>query len=492
MATINSKWAATPIDLSDVLTHESWAGAVDHQMTIPGGFLWVKNDAQFMYAALDMVDDTNNNPGTQDYFWFTFDRNRNKAISPNYDVNYGLYPGNPNKMGRQYYLGPGRWTGLINETSLSECRQAFETSPNSSEPHRVWKFKFKLSDLNVSLLPWWWLSYTNFGLRVHSSSPNQNFDTPANFYTNFSNLHRINFSRKPSIPGALAGPVMGSVGLIPTTQISSATGKATTAAGYYVHVENAAFGGLLNVIGNRTTLSNLYSAGARKYKILHRKGKSGAFSEFVSSWSNYYWNNTLNKYVLLTYAANSDNYYWMQNPSVDYSIDDLLVQFNSNKLDTGFHQFQVVFYNTSNAVIASTPQTLTLYIDNNVPQVSIDAIKHGGTTINACGIVNLNNATDGVTVDYDAFDAEGNLRAYNLTAQWGDGHTAVIDSKSYTPSMGSSWKGQNNIHAPSTGVWTPIATCAHAFRVRAWARTTNGYGWIGHNTAVKYVTLIKP
>ncbi|MFD0860870.1 hypothetical protein ACFQ1M_01510 [Sungkyunkwania multivorans] len=492
MATINSKWAATPIDLSNSLSHESWSGAADVQMTIPGGFLWVKNDAQFMYAALDMVDDTTNNPGTGDYFWFTFDRNRNKAISPNFDVNYGLYPGNPNKMGRQYYLGPGSWTGLINEASLSECKQAFEASPNSTTPHRIWKFKFKLTDLNVSLLPFWWMSYVNFGLRVHSSAPNKNWDTPNNFYTNFTHLHRIYFSRKPSIAPSLSGPVMGSVGLIPTTQINSNTGKATTAAGYYVHVTDAAFGGLLNIIGNRTTMQNLYGSGARKYKMLHQKGKSGTFTEFESSWRNYRWIASQNKYVPLNYSPDSNNYYWMLNPSVDYSIDDLLLQFDSTALDTGFHQFKIEFYNTANVKIPTTAQTLTLYIDNNVPSVKIDAIKHGVSNVGACGIVNLTNNTDGVKVIYDAFDIEGNLRAYNLTAQWGEGHTAVIDSKSYTPSPTDSWQGQNNILAPSSGVWVPPVTCAYAFRVRAWARTTNGYGWVGHNSAVRYVTMIKP
>lgn len=44
-----------------------------------------------------MIEDTHNDLGTGDYFWFTFDLNRNKAITPRYDVNYGNYRGNPNK-----------------------------------------------------------------------------------------------------------------------------------------------------------------------------------------------------------------------------------------------------------------------------------------------------------------------------------------------------------------------------------------------------------
>ena len=260
MSSVLSTWAQSPIHLTETLNDAVWANA--GKMAIPGGFLMLKNDAHFLYAALDLVKDTSNDTGTGDYFWFTFDRDRNGNINPNVDVNYGLYPGQPDKMGRQYYLGPGTWTGLLNEISQSACKMAFESSPNSPSAHRIWKLRFEIADLKVSFAPSRLPPFTKFGIKVHSSaSPGFDHNTPANFYTSFAGLHTLYFSRKPVVPSTAEGPVLGSVGLIPTTKINAATGKATTDPGYYVHVQNAAFGGVLNVIGNRTTLQNVWAAG---------------------------------------------------------------------------------------------------------------------------------------------------------------------------------------------------------------------------------------
>ena len=489
MANISCKWAHTPIQLTDSLNDSVWTDA--GKMAIPGGFLMAKNDAQYLYAALDMVDDTGNDAATGDYFWFTFDRNRNANINPNFDTNYGLYPGFPDKMGRQYYLGPATWTGLLNEVSQSACKIAFETSTNSATAHRVWKLRFKLTDLNVSLIPWLMMSYTKFGIRVHSGTPAFTKDSPINFFTAFTGLHTMYFSRRPSIADSLLGPVMGSVGLIPTTKINAVTGKATTDPGYYVVTQNAAFGGLLNIIGNRTTLQNLWTAGARKYKMMRRAGTVGAFTAVRSSWYNYRWNGT--DYIFESFGPDSSDYYVLQNPAVDFSIDDLLLQIDSNGLAKGIHQFEVKFFNAANVAIPTAAQTLTLHIDNNVPEVKLNAIKHGAANVDACAIVNLTSAIDGLTFNIDAFDAEGNLHSYALSAGWGNGEGETIKADAYALPMGSSWTGVQNLNVPVTGVWVPEKTCAHGFTVAAYARTTNGYSYpYGYNSVTKYITIILP
>ncbi len=487
MSNVLSIWAQTPIQLTESLSDAVWSGA--GKMAIPGGFLLVKNDAHFLYAALDLTEDTGNDPSTGDYFWFTFDRDRNGNINPNYDVNYGLYPGQPEKMGRQYYLGPNAWTGLLNEVSQSKCKIAFESSPNLATNHRVWKIRFDLNDLNVSLIPFFFAPQLKFGIKVHSTSPAFDHDTPANFSSSFSALNTLYLSRKPVVTPTLQGPVMGTVGLIPTTKINAA-GRATTDPGYYIEVQNAAFGGLLNVIGNRTTLQNLWTAGARKYKVLHRQGTSGSFSEYRSAWYNYRWNGT--DYELDSYGADSGNYYTFPNPAVDYSIDDLLLQFDSNNLTKGQHQFQVAFYNASNLVVPATAQTLTLFIDNEIPVVKINSIKHGGVNVDACAIVNMTSATDGLVFNIDAFDADGDLLSWGLSAAWGNNNAEVIASDSYTIAKGTTWTGVQNLTIPATGVWVPDASCAYGFTVSAYARTTNGYSYIGYNQVSKYLTIIKP
>jgi hypothetical protein len=491
MAYLRSNWAPTPIELSQKTTAEVWENA--GKMRIPKGYLLAKNDDKFLYLAIDLVEDTTNDPGTGDYFWLTFDRNRNRVINPRQDVNYGLYPGDPNRMGRQYYLGPGRWTGLLNETTDSECRIAFEESPNSSTAHRVWKIRIEMADLGASLFPGLFrIPFTRFGLKVHSSAGGFDEETPDNFYRTFRFLHVLYFARKRRIPSSLLGPVIGSVGLIPTSDsIIGADGKATTAAGYSPRVLNAAFGKRLNFMGNRATIATAMAAGARRHKILYRKVGSSSWEPLLSSWSNYKWSGTTYTLEMTTFDTNDT--YPLPNPAIDYSIDDLLIQFDSRELDNGLHEFKVQLYKSNGTTAVASPnQILRLFIDNSVPEVTINSIKHKGNNVDACAIVNLEDAKDGVVIDYGASDPEGNLRAYGLWAEWGAGNSRNIDYKSYQTSMGNVWTGDNSIQAPASGVWKPLETCAHAFAVRAWARTTNGYGYVGYNSYRQFITLIKP
>jgi hypothetical protein len=489
MAVLISKWANTLVQLTDSLASPAWADA--GTMPIQGGVLYVKNDAQFLYVALDMVEDTSNDPTATlgDYFWFTFDRDRNGAIGANFDVNYGLYPGFSDKMGRQYYLGGGTWTGLVNEVSQSACKVAFEASPNSGAAHKIWKMRFLITDLNVAFVPWL-LPYTRFGIKVHSHNPSFDYETPAGFYYNFTNLHYLVFSRQPVINPALLGPVIGSVGLIPTTKIDGTTGKATTDPGYFIYTQDAAFGSTLNLIANRVTLQGLYNAGARKCRVFQREGTSGAFLPLRSFWFNYLWNGTT--YVQEAFAPDANDMYTVLNPALDYSIDDLLIQFDSNTLLKGIHQFQIQFFTAANVFIPSTAQTVTLFIDNFAPAVKINAIRHGGRNVDACDMVNLTDAKDGLTFDITANDPEGNMQAYSFSANWRNGQSESIVSDSYTPAKGVNWGGVVNLVTPSSGEWIPDETCAYSFSLQAWSRSTNGYNYIGYNSVSKFVTIIMP
>jgi len=479
-----SKWADVPINLTETLDNPVWAGA--GKLSITGGFFLTKNDAEFLYAAIDMVSDTGNDSGVGDYFWFTFDRNRDGNITPHVDVNYGQFPPTPEKIGRQFYLAPGTWTGL--GTDHTVFKSAFEVSPNGATPHRIWKFRFKLTDLNVSLAPALLPPFTRFGIRIHSTNPPQLINTPANFWMNFASLHKLYFSRRPSINPALMGPVIGCVGLIPTTKISAANGKATTDPGYMVLVQNAAFGGYLNIIGNQPNLHSLITAsGARFIKVKHRVGTAGAFTDFITSWYNYKWSVPDDDYILASFAPDAGNFYPLQDLAIDYSIHDLLFQFDSGQLSQGIHQFQVEFYNSVKAPIAVPAQTLTLSIDNTVPIVKINSIMHGAIPVNACDIVKMTSATDGLVVNFDANDPENNVHRYYVQAVWGEGTPALLASETYTPAKGD-WAG---VVGQNTPLWKPLATCAHSIDVTAYSRTTNGYGYIRYNTCRRYITIQK-
>lgn len=483
-APFKSEWAQTPIDINSPLSAGGWEDAGSLKFT--RGHVLAKNDTKFLYLALDVIDDTGNDSSTNDYFWLSFDKDRDRAITANQDVNYALYPGQPNKLGKQLYLGPGTWTGLMPDSSLSEVRQEFGSSENSSVSHRIWKFKIDLKEINVALS--WPLStpFTYFGFRVKSSNPAFTTDFPANFFKDFTKLRQLIFSRKPVISPSLLGPLIGSVGLIPTTQID-ASGRATTDPGYFVAVQKAAFGGTLNLIGNRTKIQQLWNDGIKKYKV-EITPPVGSPQKLISNWSNYRW--TGSTYALESFAPSALGFYELANPGVDYSIDDLLVQFPTSALLPGLYQVKVTFYKRVGPLdIAVDNQTIGLFIDNHVPAINIDSIKHGANEVSACAIETIGAAPDGLNFKITAHDPEGNLLAASFYATYGAGLSVGIHSESYAPAMGL-WQGFTSKTIPASGNWRPTQSCAYSFIIVASARTTNGYGYIGHNSTHRNLTLL--
>ncbi|MDN3203194.1 hypothetical protein [Algoriphagus sediminis] len=478
---LRSEWAVTPVDINKPFNAGDWSDS--GKLKFSRGFVYAKNDARYLYLALDVVQDTGNDRGTGDYFWLSFDKNRDRKITANTDINYALYPNQPNRLARQYYLGPGRWTGILPDSSSSEVIQEFGPSEESSASHRIWKFKIELSEINVALS--WPFSppYTYFGFRVKSSNPGFTTDFPGNFYRDFTKLRQLILSRKPSIPTGELGPVIGGIGLIPKTKINQSTGRATTDSGYYVHVENAAFGGTLNLIGNRTKLSQLWSQGARKYEV-YIDPPSGPTQKLISNWSNYRWNGST--YVLESFAASFQGAYTLANPSADYSIDDLLIQFPTTALLPGKYKITVRFY--KGRVVTATDSVI-IYIDNHVPDVNIESIRHGNNEVSACAIENIGPSPDGIKFKITANDSEGNLRSVSFRATYGNSQATSIYSEGYDLSKGN-WAGFSNKNVPATGNWRPPQSCAYSFVLTAWARTTNGYGYKGHNSTFRNLTLL--
>ncbi|MEP0712946.1 MAG: hypothetical protein ABJC55_13595 [Algoriphagus sp.] len=481
---LRSEWAVNPVDINKPVTEGDWEGA--GSLKFSRGYVLAKNDARYLYLMLDVVADTGNDSETNDYFWLTFDNTRDRAITSGVDVNYGLYPGQPNKLGRQKYLGPGSWTGLLSDPSTSGVVQEFGTSPNSDVSHRMWKFRIELSEINVAL--YWPLStaFTYFGFRVKSSNPGFTTDFPGDFYKDFTKLRQLILSRKPTIPAKDLGPLVGSVGLIPTTKISNSSGRATTDAGYYHFVQNAAFGGTLNLIGNRTKMQELWNAGNRKYKVEIAGPDGGSFVKLFSNWSNYRWNGST--YALESFAPNSYGYYQLADLAVDYSIDDLLIQFPTSGLLPGMYSVKVTFFiGTSYTELDS--QVITLFIDNHVPSAIIESVKHGRSEVSACAIETIGAAPDGLNFRITANDTEGNLRDVNFYATYGDGLSSRIHYEEYSTDK-ANWAGFVNKLIPASGNWRPAQSCAYSFIVAVSARTTNGYSWVGRNSTHRNVTLL--
>ena len=494
MALIRSTWANAPVTVDGALNAAQWAGC--GQMPIPGGFIMAKNDNQYLYLALDLTADTGNDAGVNDYFWLSFDLNADGVITPRRDTNYGIWPTLPIKLARQYFLGGGVWTTILPETSTSSVSRGFAASPNSATPHRIWEFRLDLNELEVDLSDLSRAPLLRFGLRTRSASPAFTNDSPANFFHNFAGLHELHLATRPSVYVS-PGPIIGGVGLIPATQIG-ADGYATTVAPYYLVVKDVAFTGALNIIGNRTTLQNMYAAGARKYRVEHAYGSpAGAFTPIRQNWANYRWTGLA--YTLESFGPDASNYYPLPVPADDYSIDDLLLQWNSDapEFPNGLHHFRVRFFRPDNSEIvpvvpAGVPTVLSLMVDNSQPLVRINKIMRNGVTVQPCDIITL-AAADTLTAELTVQDAQGNLSSYGFAASYGHNQGAgPFASAAYVPNPAKRWEGAAVINVPNFAAMIP-QSCAYRFALNAYQKLTNGYSaYPGPTSDSVHVTIQRP
>ena len=87
----------------------------------------------------------------------------------------------------------------------------------------------------------------------------------------------------------------------------------------------------------------------------------------------------------------------------------------------------------------------------------------------------------------------GNLRAFDLRAEYGENQAQSLYRQDYGDAVapGADWSGVQDFAVPTNpNPWRPPIQCAYAFRVRAWARTTNGYDYIGSVSYHRTLTLL--
>lgn len=507
MASVKSSWVTTPITLSGTFNPGEWADA--GVLPMPGGKILVKNNSAFLYLAIDLVNDQGNSPGVGDYFWLSFDVDQDAHITPRFDVNYGIYPSLPIKIARQYCLGPNVWTPILGDPTLSAAQQGFAASPYSPTPHRIWELRIALAEIGIPSLATMVLPRLRFGLRVASSTPALVTDFPPNFSASFAGLHEIYLAGGPAVL-PVGGPVIGTVGLIPTTQIVE--GRATTAPAYSPHVTNAAFGGRLNFTFNRPTMTNLMAMGARRYRLRHHFAgpalpaaptPPAAFAPLRRTWANYRWNGST--YVLDFFGPDGDDCYTLPNLAADYATKDLLFQLITAggadaPLPTGFHEFRVEFLNAAGQVLPLpgqppiAPQILQLYIDNAQPELQIHEVRYKGQPVKPCSIIEITETPDPVQVRFRAFDPEGNLRDFALNAHYGGSGTGAINllPAGMGAYPGGNWQGiaDVTVNCPTSPKFPPV-TCAYQIRLSARPRVTDGYSYIGYHETATHVTFIR-
>ena len=478
-------------------------------MAIPLGTLMAQNDATHLYIGIDATSQAGV-ANINDYFQFIVDVNGNGLIDANRDKAFGIIQGQLNTLTMVYMLGPSTETGVPpGQVIASKLQSGFGPSLHSATPHRQWQVSFDLSELGIDPIdPTGPSPIIDFGLLIGSIGGVQDA-MPANVMTSFANLNSIVLACAPHalVPAGI-GPVISAIGLIGTGQIAS-DGYATIPAPYYITPDHASFCGTLNFIGNIASLETLWNGGvAKKYKVLHRYGatlaaaNSAAWSPILQAWSNYQVVGPND--VLQSFGPDASGFYSFINPITPYTIQSLLFQWATSSEPEGVHQFQFVFCKATGVALTAaqlqgvTSPVITLALDNQAPNVDLISILHAGSVVQPCQIINLTSATDGVQLQFEAFDPEGDLLAISLTAEWGHGNVSnppiYTDSYSAHASPTHIWQGVTSLTVPvSPAVWVPPTSCAYLFRVGATTRSTNGYSYpIIYATDFQTVTIQKP
>ena len=199
---LTSTYAGTPPTIDGRIDYGEWNLA--NKIPFDNGFISVVNDNIRLYVLLDVLGETVNNPIDSDFFWVTFDKDRDGAIDANADLNYGT-AARTNNMRYQFYTGPNTWTGLQPDTYSSRGRgfgcfwsdgtftltSIFPLRFTCSQ-HRVYELAFDLGEINSS--PG---GQARMGVRVNAAAPAFTNDTPANFSADFSELISISLAPSP-------------------------------------------------------------------------------------------------------------------------------------------------------------------------------------------------------------------------------------------------------------------------------------------------------
>ena len=192
------------------------------------------------------------------------------------------------------------------------------------------------------------------------------------------------------------GPLLMGIGLIPSTDVNSATGLATTPPGSPYQVTNAPFGGTLPIMVNYQSADG---AGAAYYQVL----VDGVPQ--TDTWTTYFWNGVTN--VLQTVSAQTVG------PSVgcypvhpvaqlfNYQPPSLGDELDSTRFSNGIHHIQLQFLNSSGNKLKPdlVSAVLTILVNNQSCVATFSLPKPGA---NSCGVINYGTPTTMVTLGYTA------------------------------------------------------------------------------------------
>ena len=278
---------------------------------------------------------------------------------------------------------------------------------------------------------------------------------------------------KIQLSGGAGGPIVTRLGFIPSTEIDSLTGQATTDPAYFFYVKNASFGGSVHVMLN---FPGMLGAGAAYYRVT----VDGATD--IATWTNYKWNFFT---FTLQPVAPSNGYYKIPSAGEIWAIPDLGFVLDTAKFSNSKHTLRVALYDSSYNYLGLY-QDVPFLVDNLPPSMDILEVKHDGQVLDECQLIVSGSPT--IDITFKAHDAEGHLYNYGLQDNWGSAKSAPITSDQYIGVHDGSptWSGVN----PQTVTYTFSNTaCAHSLTLGGWANTTNGYGFIHYSSDNEHIAI---
>ncbi|RNC72666.1 MAG: hypothetical protein ED859_01515 [Desulfuromonadales bacterium] len=288
-----------------------------------------------------------------------------------------------------------------------------------------------------------------------------------------------------------AGPILLGIGHVPADRIVGGYADTTADPGYFFQVKDTPFGGTLPLMVN---FEKAFSIGARYYKVL----VDGV--EYKQPYSDYRWNNPTARFELQTITP-ATGYYPVRGPGELWYNHWLGGMVDTSALTNALHTITIRLFGAKSAASeigsgADPGRSVQLMIDNRWPTARIDRILHDGTEVGVCEIVA--SGSDAFTFEITAWDPEGHLLSYGLSALWGDNKSAAVASGAYVPNPTKKWNGIAATAVPTPAWHATVAgdptsrRCAHTFYLSVWDRVIDGFNYLHLSTYHKSITIMLP
>lgn len=284
-----------------------------------------------------------------------------------------------------------------------------------------------------------------------------------------------------------AGPVFLGIGFVPFDRITTGAfpGYADTTVDptYFFQVKDAPFGGTLPLMINHDKARAL---GAVYYKVM--AGPIALPVESHQAYADYLWNTPLNRFELATIVPVNGFYPVHQVGQLWYNYW-LGMRLDTSAMASALNVVSIRLFNAAHVEIGSAAdpgRSVQVMIDNTYPTALLGAIKHDGSDVAVCAIVNSGSSTFQFVV---TAEAPKHLRAWSLVALWGDNQSKAVASDDYSLHVAANhiWTGIHAVLEPAAP-WDaavagdPTSTrCAHTFYLSVADRVIDGYYYI-HGT----------